>query len=139
MADINEAHKMTDDDLKAKVRHYAEFAIDAQSACNLSGIAHSLSEAITYVRAWLDREAKRKKGKDWYASTEEVNRHPIVVLFVAHMFYLSGLGSDYDFDYYFKATQACDKLKKGDFSDDETHTGGSGSDSQGVVAGESSN
>ena len=51
----------------------ARSALLVQDACNLSGVAHSLSRAVT--RIWeLARELGH--GTDW------VNQHPVVVLFV---------------------------------------------------------
>lgn len=54
-------------------------AIEVQGAVNLSGIAHSLSRVVT--RIWEEPDCA---GTDW------VNTHPIVVLYVEQLVYLSG-------------------------------------------------
>lgn len=55
-------------------------AIDAQSACNVSGLTHSLCDVIR--RIWEVAHA-RHRGTDW------VNQHPIVQLFSYQIVYLS--------------------------------------------------
>ena len=62
----------------------AENALYAQSACNLSGIVHSFSRDVTQVR-----EKLREEGKE---DTEDVNEHPVCVLYAAQILYLSGGG-----------------------------------------------
>lgn len=56
-----------------------EFAMYSQDACNLSGLAKSLSNVID--RIW---EEARAQGK----GTEYVNNHPIVRLYVEQMRHL---------------------------------------------------
>ena len=60
-------------------------AIDSQSACNLSGLVHSLAEVMPRITEVTN-------------GTEERNNHPIVRLYVAQMAYLSG-GTDNHEDY----------------------------------------
>ena len=51
----------------------AQEAIDVQDGCNLSGIVHSFSRAITRLR-----EIARAEG---WEGTDAINRHPICLLF----------------------------------------------------------
>jgi hypothetical protein len=74
-------------------KHYQR-ALDAQSACNLSGLVFSLTEAM---------KAICEEGYD----TEQKNRHPIVVLYVTQMAYLSGVAPIADTDVYRKAYDTC--------------------------------
>lgn len=64
------------------LKDWADIATSVQNACNLSGVVHSLSELMT----WL-RETYPGKGTDWY------NQHPLVILFVSKLEALSGSGS----------------------------------------------
>jgi hypothetical protein len=58
----------------------AQLAICAQTACNLSGLAHNLPPIV--ARLW--KQAREEgRGTDW------VNRHPVVLLFVTQMAHLS--------------------------------------------------
>lgn len=50
----------------------AREALDVQNACNLSGVVHSFSRAITRLRALLDADGK--------GGTTAVNGHPICVV-----------------------------------------------------------
>lgn len=54
------------------MRDLANDAIRVQDACNLSGVVHGFSSAITRLRALM-----RELGRE---STEEINTHPICVL-----------------------------------------------------------
>ncbi len=56
-------------------------AIDAQDACNLSGIVHSFSDVINKI--WATARAL-ECGTDW------VNQHPISVLYSDKIASLSG-------------------------------------------------
>jgi hypothetical protein len=60
-----------------------QYAIYAQSACNLSGIVNSFAEMLP--RIW---EEARAKGQ----GTEYVNCHPISRLFAEQIAHLSGAG-----------------------------------------------
>jgi len=70
-------------------------AIDSQSACNLSALAHALSEVMP--RIWTS--VSRAKG-----GTDDVNTHPIVVLYVVQLAHLAGKMS---MDNYMVADTAC--------------------------------
>lgn len=59
--------------------HDYQLALDAQNACNLSGIVHSWSKIVS--RIW-DEAHERGEGTDW------VNKHPINVLFAAQASWL---------------------------------------------------
>ena len=58
----------------------AQDALYAQSACNLSGLGHSLGKHLGEL--WVIAH-KKGVGTDW------VNGHPIVTMFLAHMTYLN--------------------------------------------------
>jgi hypothetical protein len=51
------------------MRELAKQALDVQDACNLSGVVHGFSRAITRLRELLPN-----------AGTDEINHHPIAVL-----------------------------------------------------------
>jgi len=61
-----------------KQGHYKD-AVLVQSAVNCSGIVHSMSRMMDEL--W--KEPGAEQGTDW------VNRHPLVVLYVAQLTYLS--------------------------------------------------
>ena len=66
-------------------------ALDAQSACNLSGIVHSFSNILH--RVW-EEAREQNKGTDW------VNEHPICRLFaeqIAHLTRNRDYNEAYDF------------------------------------------
>lgn len=75
-----------------RVRTWKEMAQEAlavQDACNLSGVVHSFSTIITEVRTRLDSEGK--------GGTDNVNTHPVCVLFsdkVAHLTGTQHFGDD---------------------------------------------
>ncbi len=72
--------------------HDYEMAEFSQSACNLSGIVHSLDKIVT--KLW--NEARRDgHGTDW------VNQHPIVRLYAEQ---ISHLSSSRD---YYEASKIC--------------------------------
>jgi len=56
-------------------------ALDVQDACNLSGVVHSLSRDVTKI--W--KEVRENGG-----STEEVNTHPVVKLYLSKLCSLAG-------------------------------------------------
>jgi len=66
-------------------KNHFQQAIDAQSACNLSGIVHSFSETLTHI--WEDSDGR---GTDW------VNKHPICRLYAEQICFLSGGGATMD-------------------------------------------
>ena len=71
-------------------------AIDAQSACNLSGVAHALSKIVP--RIWDEPDC---------TGTDYMNRHPITVLYASQIIYLAGGGLPSDMDAYDAAYKAC--------------------------------
>lgn len=71
-------------------------ALDAQTACNLSGIVRSLAEVTD--RIWA--EARAAGG-----GTEFVNRHPISRLYAEQIAFLTGAAGGYDA--YHEASEAC--------------------------------
>ncbi len=64
---------------KEKLRSGYEMALLSQGACNLSGLVHSLAEAMELV--W---EEANEQGK----GTDYVNNHPIVRLYLEQMSFL---------------------------------------------------
>jgi len=74
-------------------QEWANTAIDGvQSACNLSGVAHSFSQLMTDLHdfSWDARfgdNPRNHLGTDW------CNQHPLVVLFVDKMASLCGTQS----------------------------------------------
>lgn len=70
-----------------------EDAEHSQAACNLSGLAHSLTDVLGRIR-----QERHING------TEGVNKHPIVRLYVEQMLYLCGGGCG-DADSYSEATK----------------------------------
>ena len=87
----------TIDDIPVDMAKEAVFAIDP-GACNLSGLAHSLSRATT--KLWEFCHEKQKGGTDW------VNGHPYITLMLAQMVWLNHSGS-IDMDVYSKAEELC--------------------------------
>jgi hypothetical protein len=64
---------------KEKLKREYEMALLSQGACNLSGLAHSLSQAMELI--W---EEATEQGQ----GTDYVNNHPIVRLYVEQMSFL---------------------------------------------------
>lgn len=58
----------------------ADEALLVQSACNLSGVAHALSQALDKI--WKHAQEKGK-GMDW------VNQHPIVSMYLNQLCHLN--------------------------------------------------
>lgn len=64
----------------------AQEALDVQNACNLSGVVHGFSRAITNLR-----ELNPSEGTDW------INGHPICLLWadkIAHLTGTQDIGND---------------------------------------------
>jgi hypothetical protein len=59
----------------------AQWAIDCQDACNLSGVTHSYDKAVSAV---FDESQRLGKRTDW------INKHPIVTLFLSKLCSLNG-------------------------------------------------
>jgi hypothetical protein len=70
-------------------KELAQEAINVQDACNLSGVVHSFSRTITEVRELL-----RAEGKE---STDNINSHPVCVLFSSKIASLTGSESGMEF------------------------------------------
>ncbi len=68
------------------IKTLAREAIGIQNACNLSGLVHGWSRAVTNLREALEEET----GK--VISTEEFNQHPINVLWASKLSDLAGIG-----------------------------------------------
>jgi hypothetical protein len=64
---------------KEKLKREYEMALLSQGACNLSGLVHSLSQAMKLI--W---EEATEQGQ----GTDYVNNHPIVRLYVEQMSFL---------------------------------------------------
>lgn len=60
----------------------AKEALAVQNACNLSGVVHSFSRAMTELREVLSKEPD--------FSTEKLNQHPIAILFSSKIASLTG-------------------------------------------------
>jgi hypothetical protein len=78
--------------------HDYQSALDANSACNLSGIVHSFSSVMT--RLWNEARALGK-GTDW------VNRHPIARLYAEQVAHLTGSGITSNANSYSEAHDIC--------------------------------
>lgn len=65
------------------LKKLAQEALDVQDASNLSGIVHSFAEALTNLRQ-LDPKL----------STQDVNRHPIALLYASKITSLTGYNDD---------------------------------------------
>lgn len=55
------------------MKELARDALNVQNACNLSGVVHGFSRALTDLRALLEREGL-------FIGTDQLNRHPISIL-----------------------------------------------------------
>jgi hypothetical protein len=64
------------------IAELAKEAIAVQDACNLSGVVHGFSRAITRLRTLLEAQGK--------GGTDNVNRHPICVLWADKIADLAG-------------------------------------------------
>lgn len=67
---------------KKEWKKLAKGALDIQDACNLSGVVISFSKVIIEVRRLLEAEGK--------LSTDEVNNHPVCVLYADKIAHLTG-------------------------------------------------
>ena len=67
------------DEQKVKMKSLYEMALLSQGACNLSGLAYSLAEAMDLL--WLEA---REQGQ----GTDYVNNHPVVRLYMEQMTFL---------------------------------------------------
>jgi len=71
------------------VQDAAQSALAAQSACNLSGVVHSMSQAASLLRKEPDCT-----GSDW------INHHPVMVLYATQIGFLTNVAP--------LASDACD-------------------------------
>lgn len=85
--------------MEKTIKDLANEALLVQDACNLSGIVHSFSRAITRLR-----ELYPDKGTEFY------NTHPVCVLFSDKIASLTGSDSSSAFE---KAYEECKELSKG--------------------------
>jgi hypothetical protein len=81
------------------IQDLAREAIQVQDACNLSGVVHGFSRAITELR-----DVIRATGGD--LSTDAVNSHPVCCLWASKIHDLSGMGLS-DTDRFHRAYDAC--------------------------------
>lgn len=95
------------DTLMERYRRCAKDALDVQSACNLSGVVHSYSKAMSTL--WEVAHAQKKGGTDW------VNRHPIAVLFAVQVASITRVAiiADDACDYS-KCYTACEQIARGE-------------------------
>lgn len=83
------------------LKQLAQEAIRVQDACNLSGVAHGFSRAITALRFALKTEGQP-------CDTEAVNKHPICIMWVDKLSHLTGAqfaGAGYFAEAYDKVTK----------------------------------
>lgn len=83
----------------------AREAIQVQDACNLSGVVHGFSRAITELRNIL-----RDTGGD--LSTHAVNTHPVCQLWASKIHYMADMGLS-EHDQYCAAYKACEEIANG--------------------------
>lgn len=76
-------------------------AILVQDACNLSGVVHSFSQAMTKIWATLEAEGE--------ASTDAANSHPIAVLYASKVASLTGCSNLGSFS---EAYNICNRLSE---------------------------
>ena len=81
------------------IKELSKEAIDVQNASNLSGIVHSFSRAMTDLRANLPN-----------AGTDEINSHPVSVLYSNKIASLTNSDSGVEFA---RAYDACSKEVEG--------------------------
>ncbi len=67
------------DEQKGKMKRLYEMSLLSQGACNLSGLAYSLAEAMELI--WMEAR-EQEQGTDY------VNSHPIVRLYLEQMSFL---------------------------------------------------
>jgi len=82
----------------------AKVANEVQNACNLSGVAITFVNVLTYLWKYAHENSK---GTDW------VNTHPIVIVFLDKMSSLAGI-QELGNSKVFRAFDEVDKLEKGE-------------------------
>jgi hypothetical protein len=88
------------------LRELALEVVRIQDACNLSGVVHAFSRAVTVMR------------QDFGMDTPTCNRHPITILYLDKLNQLAGIQPDsfHEKDYWNKVGNAlieCTKLTEG--------------------------
>lgn len=81
-------------DTHAEMRRLADDALNVQMACNLSGIVHSFSKAMTTLR-----EIAREEG---WESTDKLNTHPVAILYSSKIASLTGSETSLNFSNAYK-------------------------------------
>lgn len=81
------------------IQDLAKQAIEIQNACNLSGIVHAFSKAVTVMRTELKMD------------TPTCNRHPVTVLFLDKLNSLAGI-QPLDTEYMNATSHAMDECLK---------------------------
>jgi hypothetical protein len=84
------------------IQDLAKEALQVQDACNLSGVVHGFSRAVTELR-----EILRATGGD--LSTDAVNQHPICKMWASKIHDLARMGLG-DTDAFGNAMRLCFKL-----------------------------
>jgi len=87
------------------IQDLAKEALQVQDACNLSGVVHGFSRAITELR-----EILRTTGGD--LSTDAVNTHPICKMWASKIHDLTRMGFG-DADSFSDAFYQCSNLSEG--------------------------
>jgi len=90
---------MTNEELNARMAMHCKDAVQVQDACNLSGVVHSMVEAMESV---CDMANRLGEGTAWK------NRHPVMVLFAAKVAHLAGLGDSSLCEAYERAHHLCE-------------------------------
>lgn len=67
-----------------------ELALDVQNACNLSGVVHAFSRAVSGLWKVVNDDPSKGRGTEW------VNRHPVCLLFTDKLADLSGSSNTAD-------------------------------------------
>jgi hypothetical protein len=68
--------------MKTTMKDLAKDALDVQDACNLSGVVHGFSRAMTELR-----EIARSEG---WENTEKLNKHPVCIMWSDKIASLTG-------------------------------------------------
>ena len=91
--------------LNERMDTHCRRAIEVQDACNLSGVVHSMAEAMESVCYTAHRLGY---GTAWK------NRHPVIVLLAAKVAHLAGLGDASLCNAYKRAHELCKAHVRGD-------------------------
>ena|GEM_PF-4796340 len=91
--------------LNERMKRHCRDTIQIQDACNLSGVVHSMVEALESV---CDMAHRLGEGTAWK------NRHPVMVLFAAKVAHLAGLSDSSLCEAYERAHGLCEAYARGD-------------------------